>query len=203
MTRNPAFANSTARGRPTYPSPITPTTAERSLIRSSNRCFVDESAAIERSDGIDDLVELRVSQLRGDGERQHLLRRLLGFGALPFFVPEVSETRLKMQRKRIVNRRADAAFLEECLQLVAALDANRILIEDRFVRRFDIRRHDVVQLGEGRVVVRGILAPLGAPRGEMRQLVTEDRSLERVEAAFEADFVVEIHLGAAVHAQAT
>src|SRR5678816_71960 len=146
MTRNPAFANSTARGRPTYPSPITPTTAERSLIRSSNRCFVDESAAIERSDGIDDLVELRVSQLRVDGERQHLLRRLLGFGALPFFVPEVSETRLKMQRKRIVNRRADAAFLEECLQLVAALDANRIPVSYTHLRAHETPEHLVCRL---------------------------------------------------------
>src|SRR6478672_5783850 len=200
MTWNPAFANSTARGRPTYPSPITPTTAERSLIRSSNRCFVDESAAMERSDGIDDLVELRVSQLRVDGKRQHLLRRLLGFGALPFFVAEVGETRLEVQRKRIVDRRTDAALFEECLQLVTPLDANGVLVEDRFVRRFDIRRHDVVQLGEGRVVILGVFAPLRAPRGEMRQLGTEDRGLERVEAAVEADFVVEIHLGAAVHA---
>src|SRR5689334_13719305 len=104
---------------------MTPTTAERSLIRSSNRCFTLDSAAIERSDGIDHLVQLRAGELGIDGQRQDLLCRFLRLGALPFPVAEIREARLQVERKRIVDRRTDTAFLEKCLQLVAAFDANR------------------------------------------------------------------------------
>ena len=52
------------------------------------------------------------------------------------------------------------------------------------------------------VIKRGVLAALGAPPCEMRQLGAQHRRLQRVEPAVVADFVVEVMLRAAVHPEA-
>ena len=94
-------------------------------------------------------------------------------------------------------------LLQKRLKLVAAVDADRVLVEDRLVGRIDERRRDAGEVREAPVVVvRGVGAPLGAPRREMRQLGAQHRRLQRVEPAVEADFVVKVLLRAAVHAQA-
>src|SRR5580765_452588 len=101
------------------------------------------SASVERAHRSDDFIELALGQLREDWQRYHLCRRSLGLWTAPRLVAQVRETRLKMERERVVDRIADTSFLQEGLQIVAAGNAERVLIEDRNVTRFHVRRLDV------------------------------------------------------------
>src|SRR5215212_2661889 len=106
-----------------------PTTADLSLMRDRTCSFIaggverdvprGGSTAEARPHGADDLVELRARQLRIDGEREHFVRGALRLGAAARLVVQVREAGLKVQRERVVDRRADAALLEMRLQLVA------------------------------------------------------------------------------------
>src|SRR5678816_74718 len=89
------------------------------------------SASVKRAHRSDDFIELALGQLREDRQRYHLCRRTLGLGTAPRLVTEVREARLKVERERIVNRSADTPFLQKGLQIVAAGNAERVLIEDR------------------------------------------------------------------------
>src|SRR6185369_6931173 len=155
MTALPVSARHPPTTRPTYPEP---TTVMFTLLRE------------ECLDARHDFVELLTRQLREDRQRQHFLRGALTLGKLTFLVAEVREAGLEVQRERIVDRRADATFLEERLQRVAlaAGNAQRVLVEDRLVFRRDVRRRDRLcfdQLAEGHVVVCRVLATLRTPRG--------------------------------------
>src|SRR5437868_5579874 len=118
---------------------MTPMTASRLWIRSSKSCLI-ALAAIKCPNSAHDLIDLRLRQLRIDRQRQHFLCGAFRLGAASFFISQIGETGLKVQRQRIVNRASDAAILEKTLKLVALGDANRVLIEDRLVRGIDIRR---------------------------------------------------------------
>src|SRR3954469_10717735 len=135
------------------------TVALRSSIRSSKRSFIGRSP-VESADGIDDFVELAAVEFREDGQRQNFLRRALGFGTAAFAVSEVREARLEMQRQWIVNRRANLLALQICLQVIAPVGANSILVEDRLVLGIDGRGADAIDTGQRLGVVFRILAAL-------------------------------------------
>src|SRR5215831_18568781 len=123
-------------------------TAERSSIRRSRSDFMEVSPAIECPHVVDDLVELVGCELWIDGQRQHFRRRTLRLGVAPGLVAEVREAWLEVQRQRIVDRCADALRLEIILKLVPARDADRVLVEDRLVRRIDERDDDLGYIAE-------------------------------------------------------
>src|SRR5687768_13069221 len=140
MTSKPARTNSMTSGRPTYPRPTTPTTAERrSIFASSASCMDGRSAAIEPAHPGDHLVQLRPGELGEHRQRQHFGGRTLRFRTLPLLVAQVREARLEMEGQRIVDRRADALLLQVRLEGIPTLRAQRVLIVDRLVRRIDVR----------------------------------------------------------------
>src|SRR4051794_25113924 len=122
------------------------------------------SASVERAYRGDDFIELALRELRKYRQRYDLSRRALGFRTAPCLVTEVCETGLKMERERVVDRGADTPLFQEGLQIVAAGNAERVLIEDRDVARLHVWRLDVREIGEGSVIVRRVRAALRAPR---------------------------------------
>src|ERR1051325_6291890 len=176
-------------------------TADRSSIRRKSSSFIDGLSAIECSHALDDFVQLALCQLGIDRQRKHLVRGALRFRTRTLLVAEVGETRLEGERQWIVDRRADAALLEETLKFVTAIGANRVLIEDRFIRALDERHPESGDISERTRIIGRVGASLGAPRREMRQLCTQYRRLQCIEAAVETHLVVEILLGATMHAE--
>src|SRR5438105_4036067 len=59
----------------------------------------------------------------------------------PFLISEIGKARLEMQGQRVVHCAADLASIQVLLQVVAALDTNGVLVEDR----------DVLGVDEGRL----------------------------------------------------
>lgn len=62
---------------------------------------------IKRLDIVEDVVHLVVRQLQEDGQGQDLLAGALGIREVTFFVPQVLEALLQMQRDGIIDRGAD------------------------------------------------------------------------------------------------
>jgi len=106
-----------------------------------------------------------------------------------------------VQWQRIIDGGPDLPTLQIGLQIVAALGANRVLIEDRLILRIDRWYTDTVDASQRLGVVARILPPLRAPAGEMRELGAQHSRLERVQTAVVANFVVEVLLGPAVNAK--
>src|SRR5450631_3108808 len=85
---------------------------------------------MERGDRRDDVLELRPLQLRIDRQGQRLERRALRLRKIPATSPKVAEAFLQMQRHRVIDLGPDATLGEELAQIVAALAADHVLIED-------------------------------------------------------------------------
>src|SRR3954468_24763198 len=110
-------------------------------------------------------LQLLAGELREDRQREDLPGGALALGELTGLVAQIGEAGLQVERERVVDRRADAALLEEGLERVppAARDPERVLVEDGLVLGRHVRRDErtaLRQLGEGGVVERGIGAPL-------------------------------------------
>src|SRR6266540_2705903 len=87
------------------------------------------------------------------------------------------------------------------LQRVAPLGTQRVLMKDVLVRWIHDGRLDLRHGRQRLRVVRGVLAALGRPPREVRQLGEQDRSLKGVEPRVGADLVVMVLLGTAVQSQ--
>src|SRR2546426_1601943 len=101
----------------------------------------------------------------------------------------MAEAVLEVQRDRIVDRAADALGLQVRLQLVAPLDAQRVLVEDVLIRGIDRRRLHLRQAGQRPGVIGRMLAAPGGPGREVRQLGEQHGRLEAVEPRVRADLV--------------
>ena len=106
-----------------------------------------------------------------------------------------------MQWQRIIDGRPDLLAFQVSLEVISALGADRVLIEDRFILRIDRGYADAVDATQRLRVIARIFAPFGAPSGEMRQLGAQHSRLQRVEAAIVAHFVMKVLLRTAVNAQ--
>ena len=141
-------------------------TAERSAILASRRAWSSRrpswraSAAEEAAHGRDDFVELRARQLGVDRQREDLVAR-------PAPTPGTRRpcsrgTRSTAGGAAAADSRPSARcpWRLRCVRsVVATRHADRVLVEDRLVRRLDERRDDLGDVGERGVVVRGVLAP--------------------------------------------
>src|SRR5207247_3044850 len=96
--------------------------------RRARRAGAD--SPVESTDGLDHAVELPARQLRVHGERQHLAGRPLRRRQATRPVAQMAEAGLQVQRDGIIDRAPDALALEARLQLVPALDAQRVLVID-------------------------------------------------------------------------
>src|SRR5687767_9675440 len=171
--------------------PITPTRAVRFSIFWRRRSFVDIRilSLVKVTDGADHFVLLCARELGKDGYRDHFASGSFGFRQRSFLVSEIREARLEVQRQRIVDRVANLLRAQMRLELVAPLDAQRVLVEDRNVIRIDERRRYLRYPGEPLVVVPCVVAPLLAPLLEMAELGMQDRGLERIEPTVVPDFL--------------
>src|SRR6266540_4518381 len=101
ITRKPALPNSSASGRPTYPRPTTPMHACLFASFASNRSFMLPppspstrsiplalSVPIKLLHCVHDLVELRISQLGIDRERDHFPGRALALREVTFAITQ-------------------------------------------------------------------------------------------------------------------
>ena len=116
------------------------------------------------------------------------------------------EALLKVQRDRVVDAPADALGFQVLAQRVAALRADRVLVEDVAAPRsangeFDVLTADEPGVAEQAVVDGGVADAGGGPGIEMRELHAQDRGLQRVEAAVPADRLVLVAFALAVDAQ--
>src|SRR5687768_11556858 len=106
-----------------------PTWALRRSIFWRRRSFVDIRSLplIKVPDGGDHFVLLCSRQFGKHGNGENFLGRPLRLWQRTFLVSEVGETRLQVQRQRIVNVVADLPGIEVFLQLVPTLRAQRVL----------------------------------------------------------------------------
>src|SRR5438034_7630107 len=88
----------------------------------------------------------------------------------------MAEAVLEVQRDRIVDRAADALGLQVRLQLVAPLDAQRVLVEDVLVRGIDRRRLHLRQAGQRPGVIGRMLAAPGGPGRRSEEHTSELQS---------------------------
>src|SRR6476646_2804948 len=105
-----------------------------------------------------------------------------------------------MERQRVINLASDAAVGKVLAELVAARNADNVLVEDVSGARIGEGQHDPFGgavsrkacAAEEMVITLGEIAALLVPVRKIPELYFEDRGLNRVEARVPANLVVEV-----------
>ena len=159
---------------------------------------------VETRDRIRDPDLLVRSQFRENRQCERFPAELLGHGTIPGPVPEKRETLLPMQGERVVHPASDSLGFEERLKRVAVLHPRRILMVNVIVPvEFHGRMHQIqkVAFGEKQSVTIRDNPSFFVPFFEMSQPDAQDRRLQGIQTAVEADLIVEIRRPRAMHAK--
>src|SRR5690606_27317715 len=143
-----------------------------------------------------------------DREGENFAAGAFGLRQIAGLVAEVAEALLKVQRDRIIDRGADLLGLERRKDRVptTSADASDVLIEDVPPFGQDRRRREMTDqpLSLELLLIASSVALTGrGPVIEVPQLHSQNRCLQGVEAAVEANLDVVVSARVAVHAKTT
>jgi hypothetical protein len=154
---------------------------------------------------------LVVGEFGEDGDGEALVCGGFGVGEVAFFVTEVAEAFLQVERERVIDFRTDAVFREDSADFVPMGDADDELIVDVMVRQAGVepRFYGEGECGEfwgggkGFAVKAGFGSAFGAPEVEVGEFDVEDGGLDGVDAEVATDVGVKVARFHAVVAEAT
>ena len=126
----------------------------------------------KRRDRLDQALLFLRLEPREDRKRQGLPLEMLRLRTIAHAAAQGGETKLKVQRKRVIDAGRQPAFLEFCHYLVAVRNAHHILVVNVVIAvEFMRKRYPSHQSAglEKQAIAVGAKAPLGVPSLEMRQ----------------------------------
>ncbi len=172
--------------------------AGRSAIRILEFCGSDfgDLGAVELENGLCDFLDVFFLEARGDGEGDDTFREIFRHGESAFLVPQILETGLKVQGDGVIERRADALFLEVGLEFVAIGNEKGEDVEDvgAVIGEFGFHERRAF---EELVVEASIFDAFEVHLIDIGEFEGEEGGLDGVEAAVVPDDVVEISVCAA------
>src|SRR5258706_13948250 len=98
-----------------------------------------------------------------------------------------------MQRQRVVDFTSNAAILQELSQSIAPAGADAVLVVDHKMSFCDLRGADVRSKIAQRFVIKpGVGSPSFGPGIQMFEFYEQDRRLQRIQPAVQADDLMKI-----------
>src|SRR4030042_790952 len=124
-------------------------------------------STIELLDGLRDIGDLLVGELRIHGQRKDLVLAFVSDREVGGLVPEVAIGRRPGQGCRVMDAGEYALGLEESRQIVPALGPDDVEMEDVEGIRTDLRDFDIRYPAEELVILQGVAVPGLVPGVDM------------------------------------
>src|SRR5450631_3924755 len=162
------------------------------------------SAPVEIGNVVDYVLQLRVLELRIDGQCDGVLGGTLRFGKLSASVAEVRKALLQMQRHRIVDLRPHPCCHQMLAQRIAIADPQHVLVVNMAARDdacWSLHGTPEISARKCRVIEGGVSLPGRGPAIKIGELHVEHGGLQLIDAEITADQWVVILGLAAMYAQ--